>query len=286
MEQKKVLVLGAASWLGYLLLNKLAQSKPSFLLGGTLHKLDVAFTSPVKKYKPVSLADYQQVIDDFAPGVIVNFLRGEDEQGAAIHQYCITHTTKNDGYYVYASSVLALDGYRGVPLTEDLKANGVSEYGAFKAACEEMLHASSIDWCALRFASLQGWVPHRITRNEGLLKKLKDGQTITVDRGVVQNRMLASQMIDGVAALIEKRVTGIIHFGTTDSSEEYTFLRDQAKLFGYPVEQILGGAIRDVNLVAIPKRIYEVLGDDFITLQQDTLQGLLQMPELRKYIKQ
>ncbi|MFD0763851.1 hypothetical protein ACFQZI_03255 [Mucilaginibacter lutimaris] len=285
MEQEKVLVLGAASWLGFLLLNKLALSEPSFALGGTLHNLDVDFTSPVKKFKPVDLSDYQQVIDDYDPDVIVNFLRGEDEQGAGIHQYCITHIAKKSGYYVYASSVLALDGYSGVPLTEDLKANGISEYGAFKAACEETLQASSINWCALRFASLQGWVPHRITRNEGLLKKLKDGQTITVDRGVVQNRMLASHMIDGVAALIEKRVTGIIHFGTTDSSEEYTFLQDQAKLFGYPTELIVGGATRDVNLVAIPKRIYEVLGHNFMTTQQDTLQGILQIPELRKYIK-
>lgn len=283
MQQERVLVLGAASWLGYLLLNQLGSTNSATVLGGTLHHLDVDFEMPVTKYKPTGYNDYVQAIDEFAPTVLVNFLRGEDEQGLQIHQHCIEYAAPSGAYYVYASSVLALDGYTDVPLTEDLPANSISEYGIFKGRCEDLLKASSINWCALRFASLQGWVPHRVTRNENLLKKLQTGQQITVDRGVVQNRMLAVDMIKGVAMLIAQRVNGIIHFGSTDSSEEYHFLREQANAFGYSSDLVASGSQRKVNLVAIPGRVFELFGDEFKTTEQDTLNGLLAIPQLKKY---
>lgn len=283
MQQERVLVLGAASWLGYLLLNQLGGKHPAMVLGGTLHHLDVDFETPVTKYKPTAFDAYVQAINEFAPTVLVNFLRGEDEEGLQIHQHCINYASANSAYYLYASSVLALDGYTDVPLTENLPANSISEYGIFKGRCEDMLRESSINWCALRFASLQGWVPHRITRNENLLKKLQTGQQITVDRGVVQNRMLAADMVKGVAMLIAQRVNGIIHFGTTDSSEEYEFLRNQAQAFGYPPELVASGSQRKVNLVAVPGRVFELFGDEFKTTEQDTLNGLLAIPQLKQY---
>jgi dTDP-4-dehydrorhamnose reductase len=281
----RILILGSSSWLGYLLLDKLKNKGDE--LAGTYHKNKVDFGKKVLLYNPLTLVDYKNLLNDFHPTVIVNFLRGEDQLGKLIHSSIIDYVADTQAYYLYASSILALDGYDiNVELRENLTAYSKSTYGIFKAECEQNLYNSNIDWCILRFASVQGWVPHKLTRNEFFLQKLSKGIKTVVDQGVLQNRMFANLMVDGILDIINNRVTGIIHFGTSDSSEEIDFLRKQAELFGFSPKLVIEGKIRKVNLVAVSERIYNLFGSKYLCSQEDTLKSLYKIKNLRNYIKE
>jgi dTDP-4-dehydrorhamnose reductase len=282
--ESKTLILGSSSWLGYLLLNELSLKFPNIYLAGTVYKQRIDVDVNIKFYFATNLEDYKQTLNDFKPTVIVNFLRGEGEEGQLIHRLMIDYSSHGNAYYLYASSALALDAYEGRDLTENILAKSKSEYGQFKAKCEQILYDSRIDWCILRFASVQGWVKHKITRNENLLLKLSKGERIIVDKGVCQNRMLADLMIKGIAELINLRTQGIIHFGTADSSDEFDFLKRQAVVFGYSSELIeRSNHERNVNLFCIPNRIYDILGESYKVMESDTLRSLSEIPQLKNY---
>jgi dTDP-4-dehydrorhamnose reductase len=246
----------------------------------------VDFAFNVELYVAKEPKDYREILSSFKPNSIVNFLRGEDENGFEIHKDMLTYSEKNRVHYIYASSALALDGYRDIELTESILANGISEYGAFKAKCEQTMYDSSSIWTILRFSSLQGYSDIKFTRNENLLHNLSLGKTITVDTGVIQNRMMADLMISGVVKIIEQKVKGIIHFGTIDTSDELDFLRKQAVNYGYSEDVIKASNLnRNVNLNCIPDTIIRLFGKEYNVKESDTLKQLWEINEFVKYIK-
>lgn len=283
-QNKRILIFGASSWLGSLLVDQLKSLDTT--LAGTIYSNDIFLGKEVKKYSVSNVETTRVALRDFRPQLIINFLRGEDEEGFAIHNEIIEYAQDNAAYYMYASSVLALDGYSlETPLVESLMANSISDYGKFKAKCETSLLESNVNHSIIRFASVQGWVEHKLIRNEALLKKLKSNQYITVDKGVIQNRMSAATLISGLVALLLREEEGVFHFGTEDSSDEIDFLRAQAKQFGYDPQLIKEGKERHVNLVAIPNKIQKIMGASYKSFEKDTLRDLLQCEGLKKYIK-
>lgn len=279
----RILVLGAFSWLGYLLLSELKITSPNCKLAGTTRQLKAGLGEEVELFEVINKASLNNALIAYQPTVIVNFLRGEDENGMLIHKSVIDYSKSNNSYYLYASSALALDGYSNTQLTEEFTAYGVSEYGVFKASCEQELYDAPIKWCVIRFASVQGFVPHKLTRNEFFLQKLISKEKVSVDRGVIQNRMLALLLIQGISKLISFKTEGIIHFGTLDSSEEFHFLKQQAEFFGFSPSLVLPGENRNVNLVTVPSRIFSILGNEFKIEEKDTLEGIVNIPQLQKY---
>jgi len=284
--KKKILILGSASWLGSALLNKLNTNKEAYQLITTVYKNKIELDPDIEVINAQELKDYQVILNTFKPNVIVNFLRGENEQGYNIHESIIDFCIKEKSHYIFASSVLVLDAHKNIDLTEDVLAKSLSEYGIFKGNCEEMLYDSKIDWTILRFSSLQGYCAHKHTRNEVFLSKLFNGKKIYVDSGVVQNRMFVDDMILIVEKIIEITIKGIIHIGTTDSSDEINFLRKQANLFGYSPDRIQeSGNQRNVNLNCIPSKIHELFGDDFKLDEKITLEKINRIKEFDKYRK-
>lgn len=282
--ENKVLILGSASWLGNLLIEELHLKFPKIKIAGTVYKNKIDFNFNLKLYHASNLIEYNNILNDFQPTLMVNFLRGEDNNGLILHKALINYAEKTKTHYIYASSALALDAYSGIELTENLQANGKSDYGLFKAKCEQALYDSNSKWCILRFASVQGWVKHKLTRNENLLLKLSKNEKIIVDKGVYQNRMMANLMIKGIVDLINFKTEGIIHFGTTDSSDEVDFLRRQAEIFGYSPKLIeMSDNERNVNLVCVPNRIFNILGESYKIKESDTLKDLSAISDLQKY---
>lgn len=281
-NKKKILILGVSSWLGYLLANKAVEE--GYNVFGSVFKSSYRFSSKITiKRINHSCLSYEKLINSITPDIIINFLRGEDAIGFSIHRYVIDYAKKTNTHYIYASSALALDGYIETELTEDLLANSVSHYGMFKAKCELDLYDVDIKWTILRFSSVQGWVPHKKTRNQSFLEKIREGVEVIVDRGILQNRILASLLIEGIIDLIKDCVVGIIHFGAENSSEEYTYLQKQAIAFGYGTKFISSGIKKNVNLVTVPQKVYELYGSKYRTYEEDTIQGLLNIEELKEF---
>lgn len=284
--KKKILILGSTSWLGSALLNRLNIRKEDYQLITTIHKNKIGLDVDIEIVTAQELKDYQIALETFKPNVVVNFLRGENEEGYNIHKSIIDFSHTEKSHYIYASSVLALDAYENIDLTESVLAKSLSEYGIFKGNCEEMLYNSMIDWTILRFSSLQGYCAHKPTRNEAFLSRLWNGENIYVDSGVVQNRMFVDDMILIVEKIIERTVKGIIHIGTVDSSDEIDFLRKQANLFGFSSDRVReSGNQRNVNLNCIPSKIHDLFGDDFKLYEKNTLERINRIKEFDKYRK-
>ncbi len=284
-DRPTVLILGAASWLGYLLITQL-QVLRRYRLVGSLHQQILSIGDGIHLFQANHVHQYLEALDSYEPKIVVNFLRGEDENGLYLHNEVIKYCKNKSTHYIYASSALALDAYHNIDLTENLLAKSQSAYGSFKAKCEELLYPSPINWTILRFASVQGWVPHKATRNEKFLSKLCQGEKVRVDRGVFQNRMFANVLIKGVLEVIQENITGVLHFGTTDFSEEFSFLKRLAIAFGYADKMVMEGMIeRNVNLVTIPSRIFKELEGDYRRTEKDTLKSIAQIPHFQKYKK-
>jgi dTDP-4-dehydrorhamnose reductase len=281
-KSEPVLVLGASSWLGYLLTTRLLQM--GYPVVGTYFRNPVVIPgNGLMIQSATDKASVEQIVKDHKPLVIVNFLRGEEELDIDFHKYLIQLSERKQLHYIYASSILALDGQKINILSENIEAMGISPYGAFKARCEQCLYESKIDWTILRFASVQGWVPHKRTRNQKLLEELIKSNEIKVDDGVLQNRMLATLLIEGIVDIIKDKVLGIVHFGTMDFSDELDFLKKQARLFKLDDNLIKSsGNARNVNLVAVMGKMWDLYGDKYRNFEKDTLTGLSQIKGLNQ----
>lgn len=280
------MILGSASWLGYLLIKELQRINSNYKVSGTYNNQKVDFGEGVELYRAQKLEDFKRVIKLFEPTIVVNFLRGENDEGMAIHVYVENYISSIQGYYVYASSALALDGYGCKELTESLLAYAKEGYGLFKAKAEEHLYESHSKWCILRFSSVQGYVPHKQTRNEIFLNRLINGENVSVHSGVIQNRMYADLMIKALIDIIILEYHGIVHFGTVDSSEEVNFLKAVANTFGFSEDLICASKqIRSINLNCVPKVIFNLFGNKYKVQELSTIESLTKIEAFQKYIR-
>lgn len=277
-----VLILGITSWIGFRLAESLRAEPHQWRVAGTSRTGRPGPGFEAELHEAGDATAFSRVLERTQPPVVVNLLRGEDAAGLANHRAVCDWCANRGALYVYASSALALDAYVGVPLTEDLPARSVTPYGQFKQACEA--HVQSRTDCRhliLRFASIQGWAPHKPTRNETFLRKLASGQEVVVDRGVIQNRILDRTLASAVADLVAGGVTGVVHLGAVDSSEEFEFLRSVARDFGLEPAKVKSGARRDVNLAVQPRRLYELFGDRYRVTEAQTRRSLLNYEPLQ-----
>lgn len=273
------LILGARSWIGYHLAQQLQTAGWKILLTSS-HQCVVSG----KEFLACSSADEaNNLLEQFQPHLVVNLLVGISESEYAINATVLRYSQRKGAFYVFASSALALDGYKSEPLVESLLARSVSDYGIFKGRCEQALRESSdCSYLILRFSSIHGWSPYKATRTVNLLEKIRRAERVEVSSGVIQNRLTDQALVKTISSLIAARSTGIAHLGTDDHSEELDFLRKLAETFGYSSETIVEGEPRPVNLAVVPE-----LGrsPDGRILERDTLNQLLSNPQLQQYKK-
>lgn len=282
---QKMLIMGVSSWLGYLLAHEVYNRSWPVEIVSTVRSTLPTLPQGITPKRIASHEKYDALIDSEKPDLIINLLRGEEKTDLRLHDRIVAYCCNNNAKYVYTSSVLALDGYKATELTEDLPAKSMSPYGIFKGECEQRIQKSRIRHLILRFASVQGWVPHKKTRNQAFLEKVSSGKTVMVDTGVMQNRFFADDLIACILDLVAEDINGVIHIGTEDASSEVDFLRNQAIAFDLSPEQVVEGHSHNVNLVAKPIRLHELFGHRFRRLEADTLAALVRCPGLNKYRK-
>lgn len=278
--QRKILLLGARSWIGFRLEEAIRTLDPSAITVGTSSDPSAAGTFLYAR----SVEDYESILHSVRPDTVVNLLRGEDGRGLAVNSRIATHCAREGLFYIFASSALALDAYTRVELTEDLSPRSKSAYGQFKGACEHALCQIGGEWLVVRFASIHGWSRWKPSRTEAFLSRVAGGETVSVDLGVLQNRLEDRVFAEAVAQAVLDRLTGTIHFGTTDCSDELDFLRRLADAFGQPPQRVVPGGDRAVNLVVQPRRLFDQYPGRFERTEAQTIDGLVSNPQLRRYM--
>ncbi len=282
---RTILILGASSWIGHYLtgeLHTITTDIPVKIIGtfcaNKPAKPDDVF--PFDFRAPASLFSF---LADSRPDIVINLLGGVDESLFQFNRKLAGILAENDSHHVFMSSSMVFDGRANQPHTETDVTQGKSDYGVFKARCEEVVRSVAGDYSIVRISAVHGFAPNKISRTERFLKRLAQNEIIEVDSGVFQNRLSIAQMSKMLAALVITSAQGIFHLGTSDQSEEIDFLGRMAEIFGYSRTQLVVKPAPAKYLTVIPNNIFNVVGDGFKRTELDTLHEIRALPEFQKY---
>jgi dTDP-4-dehydrorhamnose reductase len=222
-------------------------------------------------------------LEKYHTKAVVNFTRGEAEADFVFHQKLVQFANVNHVSYFYCSSFNACDAQLSHDHHESELPNAQSDYGKFKARCERELRDASGRFAIFRFSATHGWAPNRIARTEEFLQKLVRKETVTVHRGIVQNRTAVPDLASMMAAVIAVDETGVFHLGTVDTSEEMDFLRNMASAFGHDPSLVVPGASSPTNANMVPGKILELFDKEFERRETETIATVARTPELQQY---
>jgi dTDP-4-dehydrorhamnose reductase len=270
-----ILILGITSWVGVCLSREL--QKHGFSITGTTRgnpHFSLCDSAAMEVCR--SPVDYLSLVDEGDFSVVINLLRGEETSNFLVHKSVIKICSEKDVLYCYASSALALDGYPfDTILTEQLHAKSNSDYGIFKALCEEEIQKEkNLRSLILRFSSIQGWPAHKLSRNATFFHKIIAGESVFVDRGIIQNRLYDADFVSMIVRLLLDRKVGIYHLGAADYSEEYNFLSQLADRFGFDKNLVRSGKDKNINANVVAKKFFEEY-PDYHVFQKDTIAQLI-----------
>ena len=278
------MILGASSWIGHYVLRHLTVQHPKINIlalsrsSGTY----AGVTSIVAANKDLHLLG--NLIDKERPKYVLNLARGEDEDGFRLHTTLIDRLNAIGSHYGYASSANAVDANYLNAHTEDELPNSQSDYGTFKGKCESALSRLSQDYSVYRFSAVHGWAPNRVARTEEFLRKLKNGEEVSIMRGIIQNRCFVGDLATMMVEIMLKRGQGLFNLGTSDASEEIDFYKEMAQLFGYSEAQVVEGELNCFKAIMVPSRVFEVLGSQYKRTEAQTLAAVRAQPELKTFV--
>ena len=249
MRKHTVLVLGCTSWIGFKLSLKLFEQ--GFAVIGQSRTINHDMYWLQNQYAINDPSEMESLIESLQPSIIINLLRGEDNNGWDMFRKSVTVPC----YYVYLSSSLSLENYGpDVNLCDELAPNANSPYGAFKARCELHLKSVQRKHLIVRFNSIHGCAPHKTTRTQSFLKKLQSGANIKVDTGVVQSRLYDEDFISILCIHIKNETSGTLHIASNSATEEIDFLRQLATTFNYSQSTIIPGSKRFLANSLVPSK--------------------------------
>lgn len=282
---RKILILGASGWIGSYCINALSERLGG--TGGIIGTYGEDHTTLSCSGEFIGRDDSGDaaatMIRRHKPEIVLDMLRGHDATARIRHQRIVKEVDATNAFYLFMSSAAVFGGVATHPHEEEDRPLASDEYGAYKIACEEDILNTRLRAAIIRISAVHGYSPRSLSRTERFLQKLQKGEQVSINEGVVQNRLYISDLADILADLILKEATGTFHIGTTDASEESDFLSRVAELFGYSRERldIIPGKPR--NLTVLPHAMYAVLGDTRRISESRTLTKIASTPMFEKY---
>ena len=284
MHDPAFVVLGASGWVGHYLVPELAARNPGAEVIAVYGKRAPAFPAGPGIRLVQAEGDFAALLSLLPPATLVHLGRGEEEKDFGEHRRLIEVTNKKGGRYLYASSFNAVDGVLDRAHEEGDPPGSRTDYGRFKARCEEELARVCERWAAFRFAATHGWAPNREARTQGFLRQLQAGQPVKVHKGVRQNRSFVGDLAAQIAMLAgEPGADGVFHLGTRDASEELHFLRRLALAFGYPEELVVEDGVSECNAEMVVGKLRALFPNYELPSESDTLAKVAAQPELKVF---
>jgi len=283
MRKQKVLILGSSCWVAHYLIKDLLDN--NFEVIGISNKNKPNY--PIENYSiDMNSSQYITKIKSLEVDSIINMIHSNDyEVLFEIHKSVAKYTKEKEIHYTYISSGNAVDGDPTHIHLETELPYASSEYGKYKARCEEFLIEDFSGACIVRFPQAHGWAPNRLSRTEEFLIKLQNNSPVEVPQGIKQNRPFTGHLSLMITELIKNQESGIFHLGTVDESDEVDFLQKLAVGFGYEEKAIKAGKKYHFHITTKPEKIYSRYGDRYKFEQKDTIASLIKSPELKKYLK-
>lgn len=227
----KILILGASGFIGGALRKRLADKYEVYGTCCTQSK-DYAEDSRMLHLDVQSVQNLNKMLEIIKPDCIISCLRGDFDRQLALHRQAAQYLKMiPDGRMIFFSSANVFDNASDAPHYEEDMTDAKSEYGRYKAACEEMLSTILKEACTIvRIPAVWGKGCPRI-------KALCTAKTVSACTNIKINLASDIQIADYVQWMLENKRTGIFHIGTTDSMDYLSIQKLACKKLGIPEPQ-------------------------------------------------
>lgn len=249
----KILILGASGFLGNTLYKELL---PYFDVYGTFcssnNSLDlnqVFFQYNVEQH------DILEVLEKTNPTIIISALKGDNNALYATHKVLVNYVSVNKKCrLLYISCYHVFDGSPKFPSFEDTHPLSESIHGKFKISVEKLIKKlNKNDYTILR-------IPFVLGVNSPTMSKLKYSIRHKTEFDVFPNLIInvttASKIAQQVHFIINKRLSGIHHLGSTDVIHHEDLIKEIVDKISddRPVFKHVYSSNEDRYLAILPKK--------------------------------
>ncbi len=242
-----VLITGANGFLGHYLTGLLLKKGYDVIATG-MGGCRLPFSDePGFRYEAMDFTDpsaVTSVFEKYTPTVVVHSGARSKPDECELNQpmayNCNVKGTRNlleasagaGSFYIFVSTDFIFDGEKGMYREED-EPNPVNYYGTTKLLAEKEVQGYINDWAIARTVMVYGKSLSGRTNLLTLVKeKLEKGEEYRVVNDQVRTPTYVEDLAAGIAAIIEKRATGIFHLSGTDILTPYEMATRTAEYLG------------------------------------------------------
>ena len=217
---KRILILGASGFIGNTLYKELNSYFDTF---GTYFK--------TKRYKDnrhffqfdVNEGGLETIIKEVKPKLIISALRGPFEALLETHEMLIDLIKRSNCRLVFLSSANVFDTFEHFPSYEYDKTLSESIYGRFKIRIEnDLMRLPTSKYVLARLPMVFG---SQCPRMEELDLAVQQNQAIEVFPNTIINVNNDVKLSQQIHFIINQKLTGIFHLGSTDLINHYEFIK-------------------------------------------------------------
>ncbi|WP_035336455.1 sugar nucleotide-binding protein [Dokdonia sp. PRO95] len=215
-------MLGASGFLGGALYKELYRYYNTY---GTYHSGKIY--SDNQHYLRFDLVedDVYEVLLKIKPSVIIAALRGPFGDQLEAHESMIAYAQESGCRIVFISSANVFDAFTNYPSYENDKTLSESIYGKLKIRIETLLmrHLPESQYAIVRLPMVFGVGSPRV---EELKNQLLLGDAIEVFPHLVMNTTTHTKLCQQVHYIINRKLSGIFHLGSTDLIHHKEFIHE------------------------------------------------------------
>lgn len=251
-NMNKILITGHSGMLGRNIVNTLKGHPDRFSLFG-VSKSNRLGSPGIQEFHG-DLADERtisQVLSSVRPDVIIHtaaltnltYCEQHKQETHAVHVALSQKLAQwTDARFIYISTDSVFSGEPGMCFSETDATYPLNYYAHSKLEGERTAQLANPDTLIVRTNIFGFKVPYGSSLAEWALKALRSGQPITGYTDVYFNPLYVGQVANLLLRLLDTKLKGILHIGSSESMSKFTFLRDLARSFEFS-EQLICEAL-------------------------------------------
>lgn len=225
---KPILILGGSGFIGHALYKELS---PYYKTVGTYYS-DKRFRNNQHFYRfDHTQEGVFQLLKKVAPKLIISAVRGPFDDQIDLHQQLIDYVQRYDCRVLFLSSSNVFDAFAHYPSYEYDKTLSESVYGRLKIKIEnDIMRLEPSQYVIARLPMVYGLHSPRIKEMEA---KMAAKQAVEVFPNTIINLTSDRKLTQQIHYIINQKLSGIFHLGSTDLITHYDFHKRLAKKRGW-----------------------------------------------------
>ncbi len=217
---KRILILGASGFIGYTLYKELNSYFDTF--GTYFNKKGFRNNSHFFHFD-LEEDGLDDLLKEIKPKLVISALRGSFESQIEAHRFLINHMKHSDCRLMFLSSANVFDTFEHFPSYEYDKTLSESIYGRFKIKIEnDLLRLSPSKYVLARLPMIFG---NQSLRIQELDNTILNNQPIEVFPNTIINVNNNIKLSQQIHYIINQKLTGIFHLGSTDLVHHFDFMK-------------------------------------------------------------